>query len=177
MLTFTLTLLFLYNHSFSQSNEFGRVSKDTLILNNGAKFIKKEKIKLGTGSNGAKGFEFIYTSPMSIAGQEKLGSGWSNNTMVIKDFREYGTKKTGKKFYIILGGGNIVNYWCDITPAMENGEVIVQGLNDKATLNRENSQSSEISVADELVKLKKLYDDGILTKEEYESQKSKLLNK
>ena len=31
------------------------------------------------------------------------------------------------------------------------------------------------SVADEIAKLKKLYDDGILTKEEYEAQKKKLL--
>jgi hypothetical protein len=35
----------------------------------------------------------------------------------------------------------------------------------------------EISVADELTKLKKLYDDGVLTKEEYEAQKKKLLDK
>jgi len=32
------------------------------------------------------------------------------------------------------------------------------------------------SVADELVKLKKLYDDGVLTQKEYETQKKKLLN-
>jgi hypothetical protein len=173
------TLLFITLHCvcFCQTNDFGRLSGDTLILNNGAKFIEGEKIHTGVGSNGSKGFEFIYTSPMSISGIIKLGSGWSNSTMVIKGFKNYGRKKTGYKFYIILGGGNIVNYWCDITPAIDNGEVIVEGVNDKATLNKKNSSGSEISVADELAKLKKLYDDGTLTKDEYETQKKKLLDK
>ena len=35
--------------------------------------------------------------------------------------------------------------------------------------------STSVSIADELTKLKKLYDDGILTKEEFEAQKKKLL--
>ncbi len=38
------------------------------------------------------------------------------------------------------------------------------------------SNSETTSVADELTKLKKLYDDGILTKDEFETQKKKLLN-
>lgn len=36
--------------------------------------------------------------------------------------------------------------------------------------------NKQSSVADELTKLKKLYDDGILTKDEFEAQKKKLLN-
>ncbi len=40
-----------------------------------------------------------------------------------------------------------------------------------------NNDSSELSVADELLKLKQLMDMGVLTKEEFEEQKKKLLNK
>ena len=42
---------------------------------------------------------------------------------------------------------------------------------------KENIGNSEISVADELKKLKDLMDDGILTNQEFEDQKKKLLNK
>lgn len=84
--------------------------------------------------------------------------------------------KTGKKWYIVLGGGNIVNYWCDIWPAMETGEVVVEGINDgKENEKDEKPDGQPASVADELAKLKKLYDDGVLTKEEFEAQKKKLL--
>lgn len=40
-----------------------------------------------------------------------------------------------------------------------------------------NNDSPELSVADELLKLKQLMDMGVLTKEEFEEQKKKLLNK
>lgn len=41
---------------------------------------------------------------------------------------------------------------------------------------KESAKSETLSVADELTKLKKLYDEGVLTKEEFEAQKKKLLN-
>jgi hypothetical protein len=40
-----------------------------------------------------------------------------------------------------------------------------------------NSVGKSVSIADELLKLKSLLDDGILTLEEFDAQKSKLLNK
>ena len=38
-------------------------------------------------------------------------------------------------------------------------------------------ESSKVNVADELIKLKALLDEGLLTREEFDGQKSKLLNK
>ena len=38
-------------------------------------------------------------------------------------------------------------------------------------------QTPVISIADEILKLKKLLDDGVLTKEEFETQKKKILEK
>lgn len=38
-----------------------------------------------------------------------------------------------------------------------------------------NNTSNNISVADEILKFKKLLDDGIITKEEFESKKQELL--
>ena len=42
--------------------------------------------------------------------------------------------------------------------------------------NHDGDISSIYQTIDELAKLKKLYDDGVLTKKEYEAQKKKLLN-
>jgi hypothetical protein len=156
-----------------QQNEYGHISGDTLILNTGARFVKGEKIRLGYGANGAKGFEFIYLSPMSIAGPLKLTSNWANTTMVIKRFELHGTKRLGKKFYIILGGGNLSPYWCDIVAAIEQREIFAPGINDKVGT----SAITQSSVTDELKKLKDLYDSGALTKEEYEAAKKKILDK
>lgn len=173
---FLICLLFTPIFSFSQQNEFGHVIKDTLFLNNGAKFVEGQKLKLAYGSGANKTFEFIALSPYSIAGALKLESRWSNHEMVIKKFTSYGTKKTGHKLYIVLGGGNLSPYWCDIVSAMDNGEVIVPGINDKKT-STAIMQQAPSSAADELKKLKELFDNGALTKDEYDSAKKKILNK
>lgn len=43
--------------------------------------------------------------------------------------------------------------------------------------NRSNSQKSIVDVEDELITIKNLFDKGILSKEEFDSQKSKILSK
>jgi hypothetical protein len=45
------------------------------------------------------------------------------------------------------------------------------------TTNERSLNSNNLLIADELIKLKKLMDEGILTKEEFEAQKKKLLEK
>ena len=45
-----------------------------------------------------------------------------------------------------------------------------------STGNSQTASSSKNSVADEIQKLKKLFDDGVLTKEEFQHQKTRLLN-
>lgn len=160
----------------AQENEDGKIVKDTLLLKSGAKFAIGEKIQLGYGSNASKGFEFIYVSPYSWAGAgQKLPSNWAKLTLVIKKFEFAGSKKQGKKFYIVLGGGNIANYWCDIVPAMEQKEVIVKGINDAAVSNTTAAPASTPSLADELKKLKDLHDAKAITDKEYEAAKKKLL--
>lgn len=167
-------LLLLPIYLFSQQNEQGRIDHDTLFLANGAKFVVGDKVHLGYGSNSHKGFEFIHLSPWSIAGPQPLGPTWANHEMTIKKFNFEGTKKQGKIFYLILAGGNLSPYWCEITAAMDNGEIVVAGVNDKKTLAA--AGAPKVDVADELAKLNKLFKDSILTKEEYEIQKKKLLS-
>lgn len=51
-----------------------------------------------------------------------------------------------------------------------------QLLNQQQQINAMKPKKDLLPVADELIKLKKLCDDGVLTKEEYETQKKKLLD-
>ena len=74
-------------------------------------------------------------------------------------------------------------YYIDYENAVNSGELIYQG---KQPINK-NSTTVEVkliqnknestSVADELAKLKKLFDAGAITKEEYDVAKKKLLDK
>lgn len=170
-----VAFLALSIRGFCQENDFGKIVKDTLLLNNGAKFIVGQKLKLGYGSSANKNFEFIHLSPWSLAGPEKLKSQWANYEMTIKGFKLEGTKKTGKNFIIVLGGGNLSPYWCEVEAAMDNGEVIVEGVNDKKTLSRAAAPAAYSSPADELKKLKGLLDAGAITQGEYDSTKKKIL--
>jgi len=158
----------------AQQNDFGHVSNDTLYLNNGSHFTKGDVVHLGYGSNGFKGFEFISLSPYSLAGPQKLGSAWANHTMTVKKIEFAGAKKTGKSFYIVLAGGNLSPYWCDINSAMETGEVIVSGINDKKALAGKESSTKE-SPLDQLKKLTDLLDAGAINQHEYDSLKNSIL--
>lgn len=173
-----LAMLSLPFLAHSQENDFGKLIKDTLELKNGARFVVGQKVKFGYGSGANKTFEFVHLSPWSIAGPLKLTPQWANLEMEIKGFKLAGTKKTGKAFIIVLGGGNLSPYWCEVVAAMDNGEVIVDGVNDKKTAAAANqAPASAPSSADELKKLKDLYDSGALSKDEYETAKKKILDK
>ena len=165
-------LLFSGGSAISQT----KIVKDTLFLPNGAKIVKGEQLHFGSGSNMAtKGFNFIYSNPASLtAPNVQLGGSWAGLQMLVIDFKEYHRKKTGNKFIVILRGGNIVKYWCDIEPAIEAKEVIVEAIStDSQGINNTNS----MSVADEIRKLNQLKNDSIITEDEFQAQKKKLLDK
>jgi len=168
----TLAALLFSAAAFAQESPEGRIVKDTLFLTSGAKFVIGDKVKLGYGSNPRKDFQFITLSPWSIAGPVPLGSAWNGLNMTVKDFKFEGTKRQGKKFYLVMKGGNLSPYWADIVAAVEQKEIVVPGVNDKSA---GQAIGSATSLADELAKLKKLYNDSTLTKDEYEAAKKKLI--
>ncbi|MFT3703116.1 MAG: SHOCT domain-containing protein [Agriterribacter sp.] len=163
----------------AQENEDGKLVKDTLVLKSGARFVVGDKIELGYGSGISKIFDFVFVSPYAFVNPGlKLGSNWAKHTLVIKKIEFYGNKKIGKKFHLVLSGGDISNYWCNIVPAIEQKEVIVKGVNDGGTTAgapAKEGKSSSTSLADELKKLKELHDAKALTDKEYEAAKKKLL--
>lgn len=164
-------------------NELPRLKKDTLYTSSGFKIADGQDVKLGRGSLPNGDFKYITISSTSwlTAGdgkQEAVGRKWNGHLFKVKKFRKEGSKKRGYTYYLVLGGGNIVNYECDIESAIATGEIDVPDQFKPQSQQAQIVQiKQETSIADELAKFKKLYDEGVLTKEEYEAQKKKLLDK
>ncbi len=162
-----------------KQNEFGYLKNDTLFLKDGNIFYVGQTIKLGYGSNDNKGFQFIYESPASFVNLmtyngtvqlKYLKSLWANRSLTIKKIGLSGSKSYGYKWMLILVAGTPGNYWCEIVEALSHKEVITP-------LTKKSETKAPItSVADELKKLKELLDAGVLTQEEFDAQKKKILN-
>jgi hypothetical protein len=149
-----------------------------------------DELILGKGTLPNKFFAFIYQSPMGYftettfdaSTRKSLTSAFTGRKVKVKRLQSYGTKRTGYNVVAVVGAGDIVNYWIELDQAIEAGEIMVpEPYASKLDINRKNApvviQQGSVSVADEIKKLKALYDDGVLTKEEYDTQKQKLLAK
>lgn len=119
------SLIFLLLPLFCQAQM--HLQKDTLYINDSVKLVKGQSLNFGAGSNMAtREFNFIKTKPSILMTQSiNLPASWMGKKMLIKDFKMLKSKKTGDKYYVILGGGNIVNYYCDIESAIAMKEVVL----------------------------------------------------
>ncbi len=118
----------------------------------------------------------------------------SGKEFVVVNLKSSGSRKLGYSFTPVIAEpidgwnrkklrlGN-ERYYIDYENAVNSGELIYAG---KQPTNKNNSpievkivqeKNEKISIPDELAKLKKLYDSGAITKEEYDIAKKKLLDK
>lgn len=175
--------------SNSQDSTETRLVGDTLITNVGFKIVENQELTIGTGGMPDGDFKFIRISSTSMFqytsnNGNNTGKNQANALTRSASGKHYkvvridkrGSKKRGYSFYPIINVG-ATRYEVDIDNAVASGEIKVP---DQFLPKKESPVvvvKQEISVADELTKLKKLYDDGVLTKEEYDAQKKKLLEK
>lgn len=149
---------------------------DSIVCSNGWVIKVGQNINLGTGSMADKSFAYVGTAPNLLSTIPiPLGSSYAGLNLTVKRIVEK-KFKGAKKIELVVGGGNIVNYRVQIEQAIEFGEILPPIEFRKKTEPQVIIQNNS-SVADELAKLKKLYDNGILSKEEFEAQKKKLLEK
>lgn len=136
-----------------------------------------DTLKIGTGSNSVHGnFRFIYTPANAWLGspEESLDRSFTGKIGVIKTFKKWTHKKSGEKTFTVINLGGL-NTVVELDAAIQAGEIVA--INGKPIKPATTStQPGTGSVADELKKLKELLDQGILTKEEFEAAKKKLLN-
>lgn len=174
--------MFLLLFPFSAKSQTTRFENDTLFLSNGWKITEDQRLKIGTGSTPDGDFKYIRisaTSMFSFTGTNKAAVNSANALPRSCSGLEYkvvridkrGTKRTGYNYYPIIGGGG-VRYEVDTENAIRTGELVVPNEYVKS----DSSKSSVgISIADELKKLKELLESGVLSKEEFDAAKKKLL--
>lgn len=165
------------------------IANKVIYMPCGLKYAVGQRLKLGTGTAITGGFKYITISRNSLYNSTSiLGDGlhgkYSGLIATIKRIEKYGNIKRGYSYYLIVGVGELINYEIDIDNAIKYGEITVPPgyehlMTDrpKPTTTIINNNAPPISVADELLKLKKLLKDSIITQAEFDTQKKKLLDK
>lgn len=184
-------LFFAKSNAQVADSTLPRIEKDTLFTTSGFRLVEKQEIKIGVGSTQDGDFKFIrrnsaslfaYNSTTGYQGLANSANAFPRNEAglkyKIKSIEKRGNKKHGYVYYAKIGSG-LINYEIDVENAIASGEIVVPDeYKPKSKVTPVVVEvKQQVSVADELAKLKKLFDDGVLTKEEFESQKKKLLEK
>lgn len=187
-----LSTTLLIAKSYSQNGgKLPKYIKDTLFTTSGYKIIVGQDINIGTGATPDGDFKFIRRNSSGFGtilvttnnndynkSQLSLPRNMAGHKGKVVKIVARGNKKIGITYepLITLGAGR---YEIDTENAIAFGELIIPEefkIKSKTTTSVIEMQQP-ISIADELTKLKKLFDDGVLTKEEFELQKKKLLEK
>lgn len=141
----------------------------------GTTFQKGDTLHLmmGRADNGSFRYAYLPANGWMGTSQTQLNSTWNNLHPVIKDLREQKTvRNMGVRTVAVIATGSI-NACVDLQSAEEGGEI-------RTFNNRPQPAASPAPVtglADELLKLKKLLDAGVLTQAEFDAQKAKLLSR
>lgn len=165
------------------------ITPDSIAHKSGLVFKKGEVLKIGTGTMPDGSFKYVRINEASLMGYysytqnaansaNALPPSFSGRNGEIVKLQKRGNKKFGYQDYAIIKIGAMARYEVDIDNAILSGEIDVpEEFKPKAKVLQVEVKGASSSLADELIKLKKLLDDGILTKEEFEAQKKKLLDK
>ena len=138
---------------------------------NGINYKVGDILWLGKGSGVNGQFEYVKiggwakklsSTPMKLSYKNE------NRPFTIKKIFKYRSEKW-KSVHLTLGSDSSTNYTMDLDNAISNGEVR------QSIEKRDTDQLKNYDKYDRIAKLKKLLDDGALTKDEYESEKGKLL--
>ena len=158
---------------------------DTLYTASGFKVYVGQQLKIGVGSTPDGDFKYIRRSATSLfnyystTGYNALANSanalprsLSGHQYEVLRIDKRGNKKNGFVYYPIL---KQIRYEIDMDNAISFGEIVVPDEFKPKPKSTVIEVKQSLSVADEIAKLKKLRDDSVITNEEFESQKKKLL--
>lgn len=139
---------------------------------NGVTYKVGGDVQLGEGSGDNGNFSYIrvagVTQNLDDTSKNMLRAFAAGSVAKIKRIREYNYKSTkGVHFYV--GTGTATNYMVNIERAIANCEV------EPCEKQKGTVVVKKTDKYDQLAKIKKLYDEGVLSEEEYEAEKKKLL--
>jgi len=171
-----LTLVFVLSIGFANAQTS---TLKEYSASNGKIYKPGDSIKLGRGSDPQGNFRFLemggwgavmtYNSHKD-ASQFNIGRAYSGTNVVIKKIKQTKIRGSLKTFFVVAGG-NITNYNLSIEDAIATCEIA--DCNEAKNTSGNNTGESNL---DKLKKLKDLYDSGVLSKEEYEEKKKKIID-
>ncbi|GBF19536.1 MULTISPECIES: SHOCT domain-containing protein [Arenibacter] len=138
---------------------------------NGINYKVGDILWLGKGSGVDGKFEYVKiggwarklsSTPMKLSYKNE------NRPFTIKKMFKYRSDKW-RSVHLTLGSDSSTNYTMDLDNAIRSGEV------KQSIEKRDTNQNVSYDKYDKIAKLKKLFDDGALTQDEYEREKAKLL--
>jgi len=141
---------------------------------NGKTYHPGDTVKVGMGSMPDGNFKYIQITPPPFLPPRRNGNDlnarrdFSLSNVIIKKIKKVAQLSGTEKIVFTTKTGGINNYDIWIEEAISACEVTPCAGSNPSTTNHG-------SVADELLKLKKLLDAGAITKAEYDAQKKKLL--
>ncbi len=166
-------LLFIPLLATAQKSE-SKFENDTLYTTSGFKIYKGQTLHFGKGTRADGKFRFINIK------SDLSSYSLVNNSIVVKKLKNYGISVLGNGYIEIVGNITFKDGskgYIDIHMAFDRAIENSLNLPSELLVPDEFRNKKRLSVADEIIKLNKLYEDGILSKEEFEAQKKKLLDK
>lgn len=165
-LLLTIALSFTYYCSIAQPEH---KKLDTYKASNGIVYKKGDTVKIGKGSNFNGNFKHFYNYSIGGFAAGYAGGGLGRtfggtNAILRQIYSEKERGATKVMFKLNIRGSA---YIVDIDLAISDCEIYPCA--------KDVPIQNSTSIADELTKLKKLRDEGVLTEEEFQSQKTKLL--
>lgn len=134
---------------------------------NGITYKPGDTVKLGRGSHPNGDFRYLVMGGLAASGgdSDNIPKHYSGMNVIIKKIKTQ-KMKGAEKVWFIVGAGNIVNYNLAIEDAIATCEVS----------DCKNQTAASSDKYDQLAKLKGLLDSGVITQEEYDKEKKKLLD-
>ncbi|MDR0421048.1 MAG: SHOCT domain-containing protein [Prevotellaceae bacterium] len=198
IITVFITVFCLTQAAIAQSDDFARLQDKSLLLKNGTVLNEGDILYIGNPSGCYENcFENIFHEPETMIPNitnkftKNVYGLYSGEKVSIKKIKQI--KQKDEKIWLITlyYRPKKEKLYCYLEKAIDAGEIIIK--TDNVTVNKQEikpeikqtetqktqeateNNTGKFSVADEIRKLKALLDEGIITKEEFEKQKAKLL--
>jgi len=145
---------------------------------NGITYEIGDRLKMRHGA-AANGDFLSLIEGIGASSTNRLGAVHSNFIFSIKKIRSWNLSSY-KGVTFVLGGGGMAKNSIDIELAIQNCEITDCEPSTQSTNSIKKVETSlpnqEIDKYDKLRKIKKLYDEGVLTEQEFLEEKKKILN-
>lgn len=147
-----------------------RFENDTLYTTSGYNFYKGQTLTFAVGTGKKGKFRSV-----KIKGRDNRIT-LTNTSIIIKKLSEFYISGIGNGFIRIVANKVSSKKEIEFNLAFDRAIEGFPGLPSELIVPDEFKNNKKVNTADEISKLYKLYQEGVITKEEFEAQKKKLLN-